>query len=250
MSKGGSTTRTVTSQTGAPEYAQPFLEFGLSEAKEMYGSPQQFYPGATTVGFSPESEMALGGLRQQAITGSPFIGAVQDVVMQNLTGTNPLMAAAFRPAIEAVQAEASKAGRYGSGYQQAALTQALAPMAYQAQQTAIAQAPGARQFGQADLQTLAQVGAAREAQDQAELASNMQRFQFEQEAPRAALADYMATVAGGTVGGQTMQPVYRQPALSALSGAMGGAQLGSMLAGPGGAVNPAFAIGGGLLGLA
>jgi hypothetical protein len=160
------------------------------------------------------------------------------------------MAAAFRPAIEAVQAEASKAGRYGSGYQQAALTQALAPMAYQAQQTAIAQAPGARQFGQADLQTLAQVGAAREAQDQAELASNMQRFQFEQEAPRAALADYMATVAGGTVGGQTMQPVYRQPALSALSGAMGGAQLGSMLAGPGGAVNPAFAIGGGLLGLA
>ena len=236
------------SQTEPPEYAKPFLEFGLSEAKEMYGSPQQFYPGATTVGFSPESEMALGGLRQQAITGSPFIGAVQDVVMQNLTGTNPLMAAAFRPAIEAVQAEASKAGRYGSGYQQAALGQALAPMAYQAQQAAIAQAPGARQFGQADLQTLAQVGAAREAQDQAELASNMQRFQFEQEAPRAALADYMATVAGGTVGGQTMQPVYRQPALSALSGAMGGAQLAGMIPGMGGGLGAGLGALAGLLG--
>ncbi len=236
------------SQTEPPEYAKPFLEFGLSEAKEMYGSPQQFYPGATTVGFSPESEMALGGLRQQAITGSPFIGAVQDVVMQNLTGTNPLMAAAFRPAIEAVQAEASKAGRYGSGYQQAAMTQALAPMAYQAQQAAIAQAPGARQFGQADLQTLAQVGAAREAQDQAELASNMQRFQFEQEAPRAALADYMATVAGGTVGGQTMQPVFRQPALSALSGAMGGAQLAGMIPGMGGGVGAGLGALAGLLG--
>jgi len=248
MSKGGSTTRTVMSQTEPPEYAKPFLEFGLSEAKEMYGSPQQFYPGATTVGFSPESEMALGGLRQQAITGSPFIGAVQDVVMQNLTGTNPLMAAAFRPAIEAVQAEASKAGRYGSGYQQAALGQALAPMAYQAQQAAIAQAPGARQFGQADLQTLAQVGAAREAQDQAELASNMQRFQFEQEAPRAALADYMATVAGGTVGGQTMQPVFRQPALSALSGAMGGAQLAGMIPGMGGGLGAGLGAVAGLLG--
>lgn len=236
------------SQTEPPEYAKPFLEFGLSEAKEMYGSPQQFYPGATTVGFSPESEMALGGLRQQAITGSPFIGAVQDVVMQNLTGTNPLMAAAFRPAIEAVQAEASKAGRYGSGYQQAALGQALAPMAYQAQQAAIAQAPGARQFGQADLQTLAQVGAAREAQDQAELASNMQRFQFEQEAPRAALADYMATVAGGTVGGQTMQPVFRQPALSALSGAMGGAQLAGMIPGMGGGLGAGLGALAGLLG--
>jgi hypothetical protein len=236
------------SQTEPPDYAKPFLEFGLSEAKEMYDSPQEFYSGATTVGFSPESEMALGGLRQQAITGSPFIGAVQDVVMQNLTGTNPLMAAAFRPAIEAVQAEASKAGRYGSGYQQAALGQALAPMAYEAQQAAIAQAPGARQFGQADLQTLAQVGAAREAQDQAELAASMQRFQFEQEAPRAALADYMATVAGGTVGGQTMQPVYRQPALSALSGAMGGAQLAGMIPGMGGGLGAGLGAVAGLLG--
>ena len=99
MSKGGGTTRQATS-TGAPEYAQPFLEFGLSEAKELYGTPQQFFPGSTTIGFAPETEMALSGLRQQAVTGSPFIGAVQDVVMQNLTGTNPLMAAAFRPAIE------------------------------------------------------------------------------------------------------------------------------------------------------
>jgi len=249
MSKGGGATRTVTSQTGAPEYAQPFLEFGLSQAKELYGKPQQFYPGATTIGYSPETEMALSGLRQQAITGSPFIGAVQDVVMQNLTGTNPLMAAAFRPAVEQVQAEAAKAGRYGSGYQQAALAQALAPMAYQAQQQALAQAPAARAFGQADLETLAQVGAAREAQSQAELAADIQRFQFEQEAPRAALADYMATVAGGTVGGQTIQPVYRQPAASALGGALGAAQIGQMLAGPGQAVSPGFAIGGGLLGL-
>jgi hypothetical protein len=121
-------------------------------------------------------------------------------------------------------------------------------MAYQAQQAAIAQAPGARQFGQADLQTLAQVGAAREAQDQAELAASMQRFQFEQEAPRAALADYMATVAGGTVGGQTMQPVYRQPALSALSGAMGGAQLAGMRPGMGGGLGAGLGAVAGLLG--
>lgn len=248
MSKGGSTTRTVTSQTGAPEYAQPFLEFGLSEAKELYKTPMQFYPGSTTVGFSPESEMALSGLRQRALDGSPLTGAVQDVVMQNLTGTNPLMAAAFKPAIEAVQAEAAKSGRYGSGYQQAALGQALAPMAYQAQQAAIAQAPGAYQFGQADLMALAQVGAAREAQEQAELEASMQRFQFEQEAPRAALADYMATVAGGTVGGQTMQPVYRQPALSALSGAMGGAQLAGLVPGMGGGLGAGLGAIAGLLG--
>jgi len=189
--------------------------------------------------------MALSGLRQQAIQGSPFIGAVQDVVMQNLMGTNPLQSAAFRPAIQAVEAQAAKAGRYGSGYQQAAVAEALAPMAYQAQQEAIRQAPMARQFGFADLETLAGVGAAREAQQQAELAADIERFQFEQQAPQAALANYLASVQGGQLGQQQITPYYRQPALSALSGAMGGAGIAKAL----GSDNYMYALGGGLLGL-
>lgn len=249
MSKGGGSTRTVTQSTAAPEYAQPFLEYGLSEAKRLYGEQPQFYPGQTTVGFAPETEQALTALRQQAITGSPFIKATQDVVMQNLMGTNPLQAAAFRPALEAMQGRVAQAGRYGSGYGEGAIAAALAPAALQAQQAAIGQAAGARQLGFADLETLAGVGAAREAQSQAELAADIQRFQFEQEQPLSSLANYMAAIQGGTVGGQTISPVYRQPAASALGGALGGAQIGSMLAGPGAAANPAFAIGGGLLGL-
>ena len=229
MSKGGGSTRTVTQSVNPPEYAKPFLEFGLSEAKELYGDQPKYYPGQTTVGFAPESEMALQGIRQAAVTGSPFIGATQDVVMQNLMGTNPLMAAAFRPVVEQVQAQASKAGRYGSGYQQAALGQALAPMAYQAQQAAIAQAPAARQFGMADLETLAGVGAAREAQTQAELQADIDRFNFEQAQPLSSLANYMATVQGGTVGRDTVTPYFRQPGVSALGGALGGAQLAGQL---------------------
>ena len=246
MSKGGGQTRQVTQTLTDPTTA-PFKEFGLSEAKKLYeAGPMQYYPGQTVVGFSPESEMALGALRQQAIQGSPFIGAVQDVVMQNLMGTNPLQSAAFRPAIQAVEAQAAKAGRYGSGYQQAAVAEALAPMAYEAQQRAIQQAPAARQFGFADLETLAGVGAAREAQQQAQLAGDIERFQFEQQAPQAALANYLASVQGGQLGTQQITPYYRQPGLSALSGALGGAQLGGMFpsfgAGPGAAL-------GGLLGL-
>ena len=246
MSKGGGQTRQVTQTLTDPTTA-PFKEFGLSEAKQLYeAGPMQYYPGQTVVGFSPESEMALGALRQQAIQGSPFIGAVQDVVMQNLMGTNPLQSAAFRPAIQAVESQAAKAGRYGSGYQQAAVAEALAPMAYQAQQQAIQQAPMARQFGFADLETLAGVGAAREAQQQAQLAGDIERFQFEQQAPQAALANYLASVQGGELGTQQITPYNRQPAISALSGALGGSQLGGMFpsfgAGPGAAL-------GGLLGL-
>ena len=212
MSKGGGSTRTINTMVNPPEYAKPFLEYGLSQAKDLFSSAQpQYYPGQTTVGFSPESEMALSGIRDQAITGSPFIKGVQDVVMQNLMGTNPLQAAAFRPVVEQVQSQASKAGRYCSGYQQAALGQALAPYAYQAQQAAIEQAPGARQFGMADLETLMRVGGAREAQSQAELAADIERFQFEQNRPQQKLRDYMATVAGGTVGSEQITPQFRNP---------------------------------------
>jgi hypothetical protein len=249
MSKGGGSTRTITSSTAAPAYAQPFLEYGLSEAQRLYESPTpQYYPESTVVGFSPESEMALGGMRQQAVSGSPFIPATQQVVMQNLMGTNPLQSAAFRPVVEQIESQAARAGRYGSGYQQAAVAQALAPYAYQAQQAAIQQAPAAREFGFSDLNTLAKVGAVREAQTGSELAADIERFQFEQARPSAKLADYMAMIQGGTIGGETITPQFRQPLAGALGGGLAGAQLGQAFGATGMDVAP-YAIGGGLLGM-
>lgn len=249
MSKGGGgDTRQITQTTSAPAYAKPFLEFGLSEAKNIYQNQPSYYPGQTTVGFSPESEMALAGTRQMAIDGSPFIPAVQDVVMQNLMGTNPLMSAAFRPVIEQMDARASKAGRYGSGYEQGAVAAALAPIAYQAQQAAIGQAPAAREFGFADLNTLAGVGGAREAQSQAELQADIDRYNFEQNQDQLALANYMAAVQGGTVGGQSTKPVFRNTAGNVLSGAMGGAELAGMVPGMDGGMGAGLGALAGLLG--
>jgi len=230
MSKGGGSTRTITQQSLPPAYAQPFLEYGLTEAQKLYESETPlYYPESTVVGFSPETEYALAGMREQALGGSPFVPATQQVVMQNLMGTNPLQSAAFRPVIEATQGQLSQAGRYGSGYGQAAIAQALAPYAYQAQQAAIQQAPAAREFGFADLGTLAQVGAAREALAQAELAADIERFQFEQMKPQQKLAEYMTTVAGGTMGSQQITPQYRSPALGFLGGGATGLKAASML---------------------
>ena len=253
MSKGGGSTRTITQQTAAPEYAQPFLKYGLAEAQRLYESPTpQYYPESTVVGFSPETQMALGGMREQAIAGSPFIPATQQVVMQNLMGTNPLQAAAFRPVVEQIESQAAKAGRYGSGYQQAAVAQALAPYAYQAQQAAIQQAPAARQFGFADLGTLSEIGAIREAQAGAELAADIERFQFEQARPYQKLGDYLQMVQGGSgaLGGQTITPQYVNRAAGALSGALGAttAAANFLPAGAGFGAYAPFAIGGGLLG--
>ena len=245
MSKGGSGggSSTVNTQVQPPSYAMPFLEFGLDQAKAQFqNQAPNYYPASTVVGFSPETQMSLDGIRDRALDPNSMTAQTQNVVQQNLMGTNPLAMAAFKPVIDSVQSQFAKAGRYGSGANQQALASALAPAALQAQQAAIAQAP---QIQNQDLSQLAAVGAAREQQSQAELADNINRFNFEQNIQQQKLKDYMALVGGGTVGSNTVQPVFRNSASSALGGALGGAQIGQSLG-----FNPMMgAVGGGLLGL-
>jgi hypothetical protein len=245
MSKGGGGggQQSVNTQVEPPAYAKPFLEFGLGEAKDLYKSGKpNFYPESTVVGFSPETEMALSGIRDEAQNPNSMTMQTQNAIAANLAGTNPLLNAAFKPAIDSVTSQFAKAGRYGSGANQAAMTSALAPLAYKAQQDAIAQAPTAALM---DEKLLTAVGDAKEGLSQAELQDNINRFNFEQNQPMQNLKDYMALVGGGTVGSNTIEPVYKNTAASALGGALGGAQLAS-----GAGFNPMLgAVGGGLLGM-
>lgn len=245
MSKGGGGggSQTVNTQVQPPSYAMPFLQYGLDEARAQYdNNAPNFYPAQTVVGFSPESEMSLDMMRDRALDPNSMTAQTANVVQQNLMGTNPLMSAAFQPVVNEVQSQFAKAGRYGSGANQQALAAALAPAALQAQQTAIAQAP---QIQNQDLSQLAAVGSAREGQAQAELQDQVNRFNFEQNIEQQKLKDYLALVGGGTIGSNTIQPVQRNTAASALGGALGGAQLGAAAG-----FNPMLgAVGGGLLGM-
>ena len=243
MSKGGrSGQQTVNTQVEPPAYAKPFLEYGLSEAKQRYetGEPE-FYPFPTTVGFSPESEMALDMVRDRALDPNSLTAQAQGVVQQNLMGTNPLMSMAFQPVIDTIESRFSKYGRLGSGANQSALAAGLAPIAYKAQQDALRMAPNIQNL---DAQQLARVGGAREADAMAQLQSDIERFNFEQNIDDQRLANFLSLDGGGTVGSNTAQPVFRNRGLSALGGALGGSQLAG-LAG----FNPMIgASGGGLLG--
>ena len=72
MSKGGGggSSGTVNTQVEPPAYAKPYLEYGLAEAKDRYTSEMpSYYPNSTTVGFSPESEMAMNMQRDRALAG-------------------------------------------------------------------------------------------------------------------------------------------------------------------------------------
>jgi len=247
MSKGGGggSSGTVNTQVEPPAYAKPFLEYGLAEAKDRYTSEMpSYYPDSTTVGFAPESEMALQMQRNRALDPNSMTATSQNVINQNLMGTNPLMSMAFKPVIDSVTSQFSKAGRYGSGANQGAMASALAPYAYQAQKDALKLAPS---YQNLDAQQLAQVGSARESDAMASLQDNINRFNYEQNIDDQKLQNYMGVVGGGTVGSQSIQPVFRNQGASALGGAMGGAQLAGM-------INPAYAgygaIAGGLLGMA
>lgn len=244
MSKGGGgSSGTVNTQVEPPAYAKPFLEYGLSQAKDRYTSEMpSYYPNSTTVGFSPESDMALNMVRDRALDPNSLTATSQNVINQNLTGTNPLMSMAFKPAIDTVTSQFARSGRYGSGANQQAMTSALAPYAYQAQQDALKLAP---QYQNLDAQQLAQVGSAREADAMAQLQDNIARYNYEQNIDDKKLQNYMSLVGGGTLGSNTIQPVFRNQGASALGGALGGAQLGNM-AGFGGGYG---ALLGGLLGL-
>ena len=181
MSKGGGGggSQSVNTQVEPPAYAKPFLEFGLSEAKNLYNSGNpNYFPESTVVGFSPETEMALEGMRNEALDPNSLTSQSQGIVQQNLMGTNPLLSAAFKPAIDQVTSQFAKSGRYGSGANQQALASALAPMAYKAQQDASAQAPQAALM---DERLLTSVGIeAKEGLAQANLQDNINRFNFEQ----------------------------------------------------------------------
>ena len=247
MSKGGGggSSGTVNTQVEPPAYAKPFLEYGLAEAKDRYTSEMpSYYPDSTTVGFAPESEMALQMQRNRALDPNSMTATSQNVINQNLMGTNPLMSMAFKPVIDSVTSQFSKAGRYGSGANQGAMASALAPYAYQAQQDALKLAPS---YQNLDAQQLAQVGSARESDAMASLQDNINRFNYEQNIDDQKLQNYMGVVGGGTVGSQSIQPVFRNQGASALGGALGGAQLAGM-------INPAYAgygaLAGGLLGMA
>jgi len=406
MSKGGGgggSSGTVNTTVEPPEYAKPFLEYGLAQAKDRYTSEMpSYYPFSTTVGFSPESELALNMTRDRALAGSSLVNNAQNYIgniaqtggglglganifqrastggyqneampmarnmlggadfgevmgrTRNMLGganfdevldytratargdmlnSNPYLQGAIDRAIDPVkdkiQSQFAMSGRYGSGANQDVLAKSLGDVAsniaygdYQrerqnqlnAQQQLgnLAQQQFANQSGaigalgnlqqqqfanqsgalgalgnlsQADIQRrlaggsalsamdtarmarqlegaklapqfaeldyrdaqrLAQVGSARESDAMAQLQDNINRFNYEQNIDDQKLRNYMALISGGTVGSNTIQPVFRNQGASALGGALGGAQLASL-------INPSYAgmgaIGGGLLGL-
>lgn len=196
MGGGGGTTETRSEIS--PEF-KPYITYALGEAQRLYkGMPEA--PSTLAAPQSAFSQQAIQQAAQRAQAGSPLTQAAMQEQMATIQGrgVNPFLGGALEQAnrlageqytrnIQALQSQASSAGRYGSGAmgQQAgtaqdifarALTEQGGQLAYQsaeaerARQVAAAQnAPQMAQADYMDIQRLLQAGQAQEAYAQQQL---------------------------------------------------------------------------------
>lgn len=242
------TTQNSTTQTGVPNWQQPYLERGLQYSQNLLnvGAPQQ-YPGSTVTPYSQPTEQAFQAIQQRALNGSPAVNAAQNYITNGLQNpqSNPYLDKMFQQAADATRgqltSEYARAGRnvnasapvradqlnnlatsiYGNAYNTdvASRNQMLGqvlPLANQ-QYTDYAQLRG--------------VGSAME-----DLTSRYQqdaanRWNYEQAAPGVALDDYIRRITGQMQGqtSTTSTPITRSVGAGALGGAAAGAGLGSSL---------------------
>lgn len=251
---------------------QKYLVGGLNEAQRLYSDAPEYYQGATYISPSQSTEAALLAQRNRAIQGNVLNPAAQgqqlSTIGGNYLGGNPFFQGAFQGAAQAAGREynqavnqalsnSSRAGRFGSGAMNTALSSANAALAnslsntagnlafqnYESerarQEAAAARAPQMAMADYADINQLMQAGQSEESYQQAALQDAINRFNYYQNLPQDQLRQYMSYVFGSPQGSVTTTPVFRNVGGSVLGGAGTGYSIGGV---PG-------AIAGGLLGL-
>jgi hypothetical protein len=271
-------TQTTNSSPWGPQ--QEYLQDIFGQAQDLYNADgPSYYPDSTVVEFSPESQQALQMTQDRALSGSPLR---EEAVNQNLAAVrgdylsagNPFLQGAYNQAANVVtdqfnnqvapgiDSQFAGSGRMGSGLYANArnraedtlgrnLTEMGERMSYNNyanersnQMMAMQTAPGMAMTDYQDASQLANVGAAREGQAQAQLQDRVNRYNYDQNQPWNKLAQYSGLVSGG-YGSQGSQstPVYSNTAANFLGGAATGASIGNMVGSPG-----LGALAGGLLG--
>lgn len=238
-SPAGHTVNTTSSSPWSGQ--QPYLTTGFERAEELLDTPKSYYPNDTVVPFSQQTEAGLQAQEARALQGSELTGAAQGLLSDTLAGDyldagNPAFAAmadrvqnTIRPRIDS---QFASAGRYGGQGHQEQMERTygdiMAPLAFQnyqsergAMQDAMRFAPELANQDYTDIAMLRDTGTAREGLARDQIASDIDRFNFEQQEPIDRLARYMSLVAGGRYGGdtQTSQPYYTNTAGNILGGA-------------------------------
>lgn len=242
--------------------------FQLAHERYQSDSPS-FFPGQTFAGPSSATQSALGMQEQRALQGSPLVGQAQGQLGNILGGGflsqgNPYLAnvanSVASNVIPQVQGAFSGAGRLegGAGQTEAmsrGIANAIAPFAFQDYSQARGMLPQAAALAPQlaaqdyfDASQLAQVGAAREGQQQQQISENIARHEFEQNVEAQKLAQLMQLIQGN-YGGQTIGTSnYTYNPMAGSNPLLTGLGVGSSLIGMGGGLFGPFGIFPGALG--
>jgi hypothetical protein len=225
---GGGQTQTTSSELDP--IVKPFVEYGLQEAKGLYQQAgPEYYPSATYIPASTQTQSALQSAEQRALAGSPLVPAAQaqqlNVIQGGMLGANPFLAQAmsgaadvakqqYYDAIQGTRSGASQAGRYGSNamFDQTsraqqnlanALSQEAGRLMYQNygqergyQQQASQLAPQMAQADYADIQQLLATGKTQEDYARQALEADIGRFEYGQNLPYSKLQSYLSAAYG------------------------------------------------------
>ena len=248
-SQPANTTQTVTNQL--PAYVQPYAETALQKGVALSQLPYQQYTGQQIAPLTPQHNLAVQGITQRAIQGSPVTNAAN----QNLTGTlqgnylspgaNPWLDQTFNKGVEQIKATLSpKFGHMqafggSSGYNEA-LGRSTSDLAanlyggnYQAERDrqikGLALAPQIAGQDYADAQALLGAGDIQRQASQDELNLAYQQWLQQQQYPYQQL-DVLSNAIRGAVGGGTQtttapNPYQPSPTASMLGGGLLGAGL-------------------------
>lgn len=230
-SGGGQQKSSTTTTNSAPWTAQqPYIKnlFTAAQGLEMNadGTPKAkpYYPNSTYAGMAPESAQALEGIAGRANAGSPITRGADQFGADVLSGKyldqgNPYFQGVADKARDAVNANYAKAGRTNSGYHDEAVASSVGQLAYNDYQNQLGLMNNVAQYSPqlaaadyADSDRLNAVGQARQGEAQNLTNADIQRFNYEQQAPEAALQAYQDFISG-SYGGSTssVQPYYQQP---------------------------------------
>lgn len=242
---GGSSGGGGVTRVEPPSYQLPYLQSGVAQAQTLYNQGRRVVP------FSPQTEMAISGTTQRALTGSPVTNAAQNYATTSLQGgflgSNPWLDQTFNRAALSTQNQlASEFARSGRnvGASEPIRAQQLNDLATGIYGGAYENERNRQQgvLGQAgalanqDYVDLAQLGGAG-----AQVEGLAQQYA---DAQGANLDDYLSRVSGN-LGQTTTSSASRNRTAGAAGGALAGAQLGSYFGPWGTALG---ALGGGILG--
>lgn len=280
---GGGSKGTTKQTTSAEPWkgVQPYLKSAFKDLGTVYkeGAPD-YYPGDTVAPQSDYTKSALDQLAARGAAGSQVTDAAQNELMKTMNGdylngetpgfkgaldaaTRPITDNYTKSVIPNLESAFSSAGRYGGGAHADAESDAYSgmlreigdvssDMSYknygderQRQIQGMLFAPQLAQQDYMDINAMGQAGAGIDQYNQAKIDADVGKYDYNSNKDLNWITQNLGTLMG-TPWGQSQTAKGAQPSVfsGALSGAMGGAGLGSLMTAAGAAVNPLWAAGG------